>query len=113
MIAKKRAGERLLEIDNVHVVDAGAGPGHDSKLRRSREKAGGHLRRASDQERVGVGKILGERCRGSPRTCIDLPGWVRAKQLECGSREVVGYNDLHRAGLTINGSWRARACERS
>ena len=72
---------------DIDVVDAGAGAGDHFQMRRRREQSRIDLRRASNEERVGVRQIdsqLGGRSAGAG---IDRPGIFGAKQFESGKQE--------------------------
>ena len=77
-----RAGGR--DIDVVH---AGAGAGHNPQLRRGFEQPGVDLRRAANDQRVGVGEVGRERGRGPSGARINLPARFGAQQFEGGGGE--------------------------
>ena len=81
---------------DVDVVDAGAGAGDRSAAcGAAASSARVDLRRAADEQRVGVGEIGGELGGRSPGAGIDRPAFG-AEQFERGSRKVVGDDDFHR-----------------
>ena len=54
------------------------------------------LRRAADEQRVGVGEVGGEGGRRSAGARVDHPAGLGAEQLQRRGRQVVGDDDFHR-----------------
>ena len=61
----------------------------------AREQIGGDLRRAANQQRVGVGERRREIGRAAAAPGIDLPAGLGAEQLERRFRQIVGDDDFH------------------
>ncbi len=90
---------------HVDVVDAGAGAGDDPELRRRGQQVGGDLRRAADEQRVGVRQRGREFRRRAAAPRVDLPAGLGAEQLERRCRQVVGDDYLDQGLVRLGGLW--------
>ena len=79
---------------DVDVVDAGARASDDPDLRRRFEEFFVHLRRAADEQRVGVRQIGGKNVTSAPGPGVDRPSGLDPQQLQRGRWKVVGDDDF-------------------
>ena len=87
---------------DVDVVDAGAGAGDDAQPRRGVEQRAVDLRRAADDQRVGVGQVVRECGRRPAGPRVDSPAGLGAQQLQRGAGRVVGDDDFHSAWSKVD-----------
>ena len=83
---------------HVDVVDAGAGARDHAQLRRGLDQRGGDLRRAADDQRVGVREIARQLVGFAAGFRVDGPAGG-AKRVGGGGRKRISNDDVHVARL--------------
>ncbi len=78
---------------DIYIVDPGAGATDNAKTAGSREQIFRDLRRAANQQSVGIRQIVCQIGGRPPGSGIDLPA-LGAEQLQRRLRQIVGNDDL-------------------